>query len=342
MDIELQKLLDRLPGPAFCVETGKIRYCNRAAQAYGLSPETDLEAMLVSGREEYAAYTGGSLYLTVQLLQGSMGAEIVQMGTHQVFLLDESNSSAELRALSLAATELRGPLNNILALTDREHSPQLNRRLFQMMRVVSNMSDAFRYAQLSTGRMELVQINSLFDEIFQQAGALLEQAGLRMEYTGLSQQVFTLADPELLERAAYNLLSNAAKFLPQGGCIQVQLSCKGNRLALSVSDDGPGIPADILENLYSRFQRRPALEDPRYGIGLGMVLVRCAATAHNGAVLVDRKENQGNRTTMTMAIRQPKQAIVRSPAIRIDYAGEWDHGLLELSDCLPAELYQDV
>ncbi len=342
MDIELQKLLDRLPGPAFCVEARRIHYCNGAAQAYGLAQGADLEPMLASGREEYTAYMGGSLYLTLQLYQGTMGAEVVQMGVHRVFLLDESNSSAELRALSLAAMELRGPLNSILTLAEQEQNPQMNRRLFQMMRMVSNMSDAFRYAQAEAGRMEFLQINSLFDEIFQQAGSLLEQAGIHLEYTGLSQQVFTLADPELLERAAYNLLSNAAKFLPKDGYIRVQLSCRGNRLALSVSDNGPGISADILENLYSRFQRRPTLEDPRYGIGLGMVLVRCAAAIHSGAVLVDHLENQGNRTTMTLAIRQPKQTILRSPAIRIDYAGEWDHGLLELSDCLPAELYNEI
>ena len=71
-----------------------------------------------------------------------------------------------------------------------------------------------------------------------------------------------------------------------------------------------------------------------------MVLIRTAAAHHGGAVLIDQPEGVGTRITMTMAIRQSKQATLRSNVLRVDYAGERDHGLIELSECLPTELYE--
>ncbi len=341
-------MLELIRTPAFCVEAGCICHVNQAAAPYLLACGTEIGSLILSGKEEYEGFTDGSLYLTLQIASIPIGACVLKMGGQDVFLLEAPENMAELRAMALAAKELREPLAGILTVTDRllpkeakEQAAQLNRRLFQMMRTVSNMSDALRYAA-GGGRMEYVQITAFFQELLQRAGELLRAAGLTLEYTGPAEAVFTLADTERLERAVYNLLSNSAKFSPPGGKIQVRLQRKGNRLYLSVTDQGPGIDQDILGSLYTRFQREPALEDLRHGIGLGMVLVRSAAAAHNGAVLIDRPAQTGTRTSITLEIRHPKQSTVHSPALRIDYAGEWDHGLLELSDCLPAELYEDI
>ena len=69
-------------------------------------------------------------------------------------------------------------------------------------------------------------------------------------------------------------------------------------------------------------------------------IIRTAAAHHGGAVLIDQPEGVGTRITMTMSIRQSKQATLRSNVLRVDYAGEQDHGLIELSECLPTELYE--
>ena len=82
-----------------------------------------------------------------------------------------------------------------------------------------------------------------------------------------------------------------------------------------------------------------AVEDSRYGLGLGMVLIRSTAAVHGGTVLVDHPEGSGTRITVSFAIHQG-EATLRSPRMRIDYAGERDHGLIELSDVLPAHLYR--
>ena len=69
-------------------------------------------------------------------------------------------------------------------------------------------------------------------------------------------------------------------------------------------------------------------------------IIRTAAAHHGGTVLIDQPEGVGTRITMTMSIRQSKQATLRSNVLRVDYAGERDHGLIELSECLPTELYE--
>ena len=81
------------------------------------------------------------------------------------------------------------------------------------------------------------------------------------------------------------------------------------------------------------------MEDGRYGIGLGMVIIRTAAAAHSGTVLIQHPKDAGTRITMTLPIRQDTDPMVRSDLLRVDYAGEQNHRLLELSDCLPASAY---
>ncbi len=352
MEEQMRNILDLNLRPAFCVEDGVICHINPAAAQYLLCPGTPIEPLLLSGKAEYAGFSEGCLYVTLQLGQLSLGASVIRMGKQDVFLPEQPDTMAELRAMALAAKELREPLAGILTATEqllpsadpaaKEQAAQLNRRLFQMMRMVSNMSDAFRYCAPGSSRMEYVQITELLREVFDRAAVLLEAAGLTLEYTGPSEAIYTLADPERLERAVYNLLSNAAKFAPKDSVIQAKLTRKDSRLYLSVCDNGPGISGSARSALYTHFQREPGLEDLRNGIGLGMVLLRSTAALHGGAVLVDQPEGTGNRTTMTIELRQPRDSSVRSPVLRIDYAGEWDHGLLELSDCLPAELYQDI
>ena len=76
-----------------------------------------------------------------------------------------------------------------------------------------------------------------------------------------------------------------------------------------------------------------------HGIGLGMVLIRSAAAAHGGTVLVRRMPDGGTSITMTLAIRKKTDSTLTSPILHMDYAGGFDHALMELADVLPARLY---
>ena len=207
-----------------------------------------------------------------------------------------------------------------------------------MLRLIGNMSDAGRIPPAS--RQETTDIGALFSEIFEKAAALAETAGVTIRYQGPEQSVLCLADREQLERAVLNLISNALKFAPSGGNLDASLTKRGKMLRFSIRDNGPGFAQNLLGSVYNRYLRQPCIEEGRNGLGLGMVLVRSAAASHGGAVLIDQPEGGGARVTMTIAIRQSTSGTLRSPILRVDYAGEQDHALVELSDCLPAELYK--
>ena len=270
-----------------------------------------------------------------------------------MFQLEQDSESCELQSLALAARELREPLASIMISADHlfpaesddpatnTQIARINQGLFQMLRLISNMSDAGRYASSGAVSMETKNISTLLDEIFTKASALVEHTGIRLEYTGIADAIYGLVNAELLERAVLNIISNALKFTPKDGTIQSKLLRRGNKLYLSILDNGSGIPESTRSNLFSRHTREPGLEDGRFGVGLGFVIIRSAAQQHGGTVLVDQPAGCGTRVTLTLSIRPGSTDQVRSPILRVDYAGERDHGLLELSDVLPTELYSN-
>lgn len=341
---ESRDWLSLLIRPGFCVEAGKISWVNAAAQGLLLEPGMDIAPLITSGLESYQGFQDGCLYVQLTLSGTAFHGCVTKDGTADVFVLDADTGDTALQALSLAARELRTPLAAVMhgaQVLGKEDNPQaaaLNRGLYQLLRLVGNMSDAGRSP--ANARMETADLSAFFDELFEKTAVLAEAAGIRQEYQGLSRPLLCLADRDLLERAVLNLLSNAIKFTPKGGTIRVTLLAGSRSLRLSIWDSGTGIGQDIRGSLFSRYLRQPAIEDGRFGMGLGMVLVRSAAAAHGGAVLIDQPEGWGTRVTMTVALRRETAGVLRSPTMRIDYTGERDHALTELSDCLPVSLYQ--
>ncbi len=346
---DITTLLQLMPQPAFLVENGMISHVNQAAAGYFLQAGQPIAPMIEHGAAEYAEFSDGCLYLTLRLEGQSIGASVSKMEHAHIFTLEQMAEVPQLQALALAAMELREPLSGALNLADQMlpgiakedealqlQAAQMNRRLYQMLRIVSNMSDASQYVQSAMPTTEHVEICGFLEEILEKAAALSEKTGIGLEYELPREAVFTLANAEKLERAVYNMLSNAIKFAPEGSTVRAKLVRKDSRLYFSVTNRRAD--AQLPANLFTRFLREPGLEDQRNGIGLGMVLVRSAAALHGGTVLVDQTED-GTRVTLSLQIRQSNSTQVRSPVLRIDYAGERDHGLIELSDVLPASAY---
>ena len=345
------EMLDLMVQPAFCVRDGRIIKVNHSAAAFLIEPGTDIWTMLRTGAEEYAEFHTGCLYLTLSVGGESLGASVSRIQDLDIFCIEQQEADSHMQAMALAARELREPLSNVMAIADRlfpesgTEDPKvrqqlsiMNRGLFQMIRIIGNMSDAALYAADTGTRQEMRNITAVAEEIFSQAVQLTEHTAVSLQYRGPAEPIYTLLDAQKLERMIFNLISNAVKFSPAGSCIQAALTRRGNKLYLSVLDSGSGIDETLRGTLFSRYLRTPALEDSRYGLGLGMVLVRTIAALHGGAVLVDHPEGAGTRITVSLSIRQG-DASLRSPRLQIDYAGERPHGLIELSDVLPAELY---
>lgn len=337
---QLLELTDR---PVFCVKDGTITQVNSLAASKMLEPGMKVADILATGQEEYASFQDGCLFLKIQTAGLLENARVTRLNGQNIFALEDPQPQPQLQAMALAAQQLREPLALILNAADTlmpsESSAQLNKGISQLLRCVNNMSDAARYQQITEVPTQMRDVDALFSEICQKAAALVESAGITLTYRGLNQQVFCAVEPERLERALYNLISNAAKYTQAGETISVSLTRRDTILHLCVEDTGCGMESDKLTNAFRQYLRQPGLEDGRKGIGLGLTLVLSAATAHEGTVLLERSAAGGMKVTMTLKIRQ-KPATARSPILSVDYAGERDHGLIELSEILPSHAFE--
>jgi len=107
-----------------------------------------------------------------------------------------------------------------------------------------------------------------------------------------------LADPDRLHQILLNLLHNAVKFTPDGGCITLRGARRDGSGALSVTDTGPGIAADELPLLFERFYRsdkaRARGEDSQAGAGLGLAIAQGLAQAQDGHIDVVSTPGSGS------------------------------------------------
>lgn len=346
-------MLNQIYSPAFLVQNGTIAHINEAASQRLIAVGTPVQELLITGAMEYPEFRDGCLYLTLRIDGKSCGTSVTKMVDYDLFVLEQDADQQELASMALSAQELRNPLSNVMAIADNlfplssaENDPhtqsqiaRINRGLYQMLRIVSNMSDAYRYSQDASPQLELRDVTSVLQEIFDRNQALVCHTEISLSFQNSSECILSLVDTEKLERAVNNLISNSLKFTRTGGRIDAALTRRGRMLYLTVTDSGSDLRSQNL-NVFHRYLRLPGIEDGRFGIGLGMVLIRAAAVAHGGTVLMESLPQGGTRTTMTMLIRQPSDTTVRSAILPIDYLGGRNHSLIELSEHLPASLYQ--
>ncbi len=119
------------------------------------------------------------------------------------------------------------------------------------------------------------------------------------------------ADPVLYRQAVANLVSNALKYVQEGGHVYLQaVSVDGSAITVSVGDDGPGIREEDQGRLFEAFYRVPQREGepPRpKGSGLGLALVKAIADAHGGSVSLSSTFGVGSTFTITLPIKQRRK-----------------------------------
>ena len=206
------------------------------------------------------------------------------------------------------AHDLRTPLAVALSLSEdmarTDLAPQTRKRLEsvvealrQMRRQSEELLDLQRF-QLGVAKMDRQVLNigewlGKFEEGFT---SMARTRGLTFQVV-LPRDGFTArVDPLRLETALYNLVSNAFKFTPPGGHVEVHLRRQGTKgLTLAVLDDGEGIPNEALKRIFDRFEqvdRGPGTYSA--GVGIGLALVREIAEAHEGRVNVQSTTGLGS------------------------------------------------
>ena len=248
------------------------------------------------------------------------------------------------------AVQLRGALANIHGALGRLAPERLRDRdtgtdrsaailcqsYYKILRVVNNLSDAPMLAEdkpLDTENVELVE---LLEGLCRQGQVLAELLGLNLSFTCRDRAHVIAANRELLERLFWNLVSNAMKFTPPGGTIEVSLRLGPDCVLLCVKDSGPGIPADKLERLFDRWQHS-SMDLPVHGLGLGLPLCRRIAEGHGGTIMAESVVGKGSRFTLSIPDRLAGTSGVSD--IALDYSGGFNRTLLALADALPARAF---
>jgi PAS domain S-box-containing protein len=121
-----------------------------------------------------------------------------------------------------------------------------------------------------------------------------------------------LGDPDRLQQVVWNLASNAVKFTPKGGRVEVRLNRLDSQVQLSVRDNGKGISADFLPYVFDRFRQADSTSTRKYGgLGLGLAIVRHLVELHGGTV---HAESPGPDQGATFTVRLPLMEERADPA----------------------------
>jgi len=216
--------------------------------------------------------------------------------------------------------ELRTPLNAVIGFSEMMHSeifgPLGDRRYLEYTGLIQGagkhlldlINDVLDMSKIEAGKQELHRERLDVVEVVRDALAMMrEQAAagqVALEMDANLSPVFIQADRRAMKQIFLNLLSNAVKFTPQGGRVSVTTQTAGDRVTLSVSDTGIGIPAEQIYRLGNPFvQIRNTAGITQTGTGLGLALVRALTEMHDGTFRIDSVEGQGTTVSVSFPAR---------------------------------------
>jgi signal transduction histidine kinase len=152
-------------------------------------------------------------------------------------------------------------------------------------------------ASLSLAR-ESVDLEVLVNQMLESFRPRAEAAGVELREQVMDGVPAIEADPARLGSVLGNLLSNAIRHTPAGGSVTVSAREAGAMVEIAVSDDGAGIPPELLPKVFGRFVRGPGSQ----GSGLGLAIARDLVVAHGGSISVDSQPGLGTTVRFTLPL----------------------------------------
>jgi len=206
--------------------------------------------------------------------------------------------------------ELRSPLTNVIGFTQllgdetvgalnprqREYAGHIMRSSSALLAILNDILDL---ASIDTGALELtrdmVDIRETIEAAARGIEDRLAESSLRLEIDAPQDLGGFLADGKRVRQILFNLLSNAVGFSSPGQTIRVSARKTDGEVMLQVSDQGRGIPPEVKEKVFDRFESH-TLGTRHRGVGLGLSIVRSFVELHGGRV--DLVSNPGAGTTV--------------------------------------------
>jgi signal transduction histidine kinase len=314
--------------PVFVADVAKAAPAGelqRAAAAAGL--RSGVAFPVVHGDEFLGA--GVFYWDREQALDPELLAMLAAVGTQIGQFIARKRAEAEADRLkdeffALVSHELRTPLTSIigyleLVLEDEtlETDPRrflevVQRNADRLLRLVG---DLLFVAQFEAGNLSLeprpVDLADVCSEAVEAARPKAHARGIELVLDADGVPAVT-ADAGRLGQALDNLVSNALKFTPAGGSVEVRLTAVGDEALIEVADSGSGISADEQERLFDRFFRSAqAHEQAVQGVGLGLTIVKAIVDGHGGRIAV--RSEVGAGSTFTVAL--PLNPVASSPEL---------------------------
>jgi signal transduction histidine kinase len=193
-----------------------------------------------------------------------------------------------------ASHELRTPLTSIVAnlellqasLQDAEERAMVDSALRSSSRMTRLVGDLLLLARADAGRIGARTRCDLVEVAGNAAAEIAPTLGERQLLIENDRPLPLDGNPDELHRMVLNLLDNAVRHTPPGATIELRLRAVGDQAAVEVADDGPGVPAELREQVFDRFVRGDGPADTAVGggSGLGLAIVKAVATSHGGTV----------------------------------------------------------
>ncbi len=233
------------------------------------------------------------------------GAAIILQDVTKFRLLDD----AKTNLVGTVSHELKSPLTSLrmavyllieqkiagLSATQHELLETVRDEADRLLRILDNLLDL---ARLESGASSLdrsrVPITDLLQDMAAEARGFIDPAGLKLVVTvepALAAAGISV-DRSRIRHVFINLLTNAAKYSPPGGVITLSAAeAPLGFIRLAVSDQGPGIPAEIRPHVFERFYRSPG--QTISGAGLGLAIAREIVVSHGGSIACTSEAGQG-------------------------------------------------
>src|SRR5262245_1291340 len=257
----------------------------------------------------------------------------------------EEASRTKDEFLATISHELRTPLNHIIGwvtmLRSGKLQPDKTQKAFDTIernvraqgRLIDDLLDVSR---IISGKLLIeprpIEIAKVVEAAAESINPVAEAKGVNFKTTIAPEAGMVSGDPDRLQQAIGNLLSNAGKFTPEGGHVELRLTRVNSQIEISVSDDGQGINPEFLPYVFDRFRQQDATSVRQHGgLGLGLAIVRHLVELHGGSV---RVESEGEGRGATFTINLPAAAAQETPsgeARRSSVIGEAYDGLPSLN-----------
>ncbi|HLX64871.1 MAG TPA: CHASE3 domain-containing protein [Planctomycetota bacterium] len=225
--------------------------------------------------------------------------------------------------LSTAAHELRTPLTSIRGFSEllltREMSEEKRKAVLatvnaQAANLANIVNDLLDLARIESGRGMVLKRSPT--NLLAMANGVVESfsgRGGAHRYSVKSDDPEPVAfcDPQKIQQVLQNLLSNAAKYSPNGGEVRVVVSSEAGLLKIAVSDEGIGMSADQMARIFTKFYRADASNTAAEGTGLGMSIVKAIVEQHGGTIQVESALGKG--TSVTFTLRKQEKGVSAQP-----------------------------